>query len=116
MDLHEACKYIRSLLGNYYNPNKTMSQLAEFKTKGLSYEDICERVSYWYEVRKGEPSKSQGGIGILNFIESEFQEWKNTQDNLQKVKGNLKDFKLDNNPSQIVHVKVDRTYKLPDSN
>lgn len=115
MNLNEACKYIKTKLGVFYNPNKVRQQLLEMEHKGLSYADVCERIAYWYDIKDGDASKSAGGIAIINYIEREFQEWKEAQTGAQRIKDNFKNFKLDNEPPQVVHVKMDTTYKLPNS-
>lgn len=115
MDIAEACKFIKDKLGRFYNPEKVRTQLLEMQQHGLSFNDVCERVAYWYDIRDGDASKSGGGIAIINYIERDFKEWKKTQTETQKAKDNFKDFKLDNEPPQIIRVKMDNTYKLPNS-
>ena len=48
MTFVEACEYIQSKLGFYYNAKKVNAQLKQFRTQGMSYDDICERVMYWW--------------------------------------------------------------------
>ena len=117
MTFVEACEYIQSKLGFYYNAKKVNAQLKQFRTQGMSYDDICERVMYWYDHSgKGDPSKSNGGIAIISFIEVAFQQWKKSQQQLEQKKKSLDDFKLDTNKSsKIISVKMDKDFKLPNS-
>ena len=81
MDITEACKFIKDKLGRFYNPEKVRTQLLEMQHHGLSFNDVCERVAYWYDVRNGDASRSAGGI---------FKSGKKLKLKLKKLKITLK--------------------------
>ena len=115
MNYNEACQFIKSKLGMYYIPDKVDQHLRTYKKRGLSYDEIVDRVRFWYDYSgEGDPAKSGGGIAILSYIETRYLEWKKEQTEKDEAKSKLKDFKLkDEEPIQVA-VKIDKTFKLPE--
>ncbi len=79
--------YMRHMLGELYSKNKIDKQIKDFIAEGKTAEGINKTIKYWYEVKKSDPSKAQGGIGIVGYIYGEAMEYyKTREENLQKNK------------------------------
>lgn len=76
------------LLG-VYNYQKVSSQLKRYEGQGLSYSEINDILYYWYDVRKEDPKKSNGGIAIIDYILNDYRQWKEEQKKTEKMLKNL---------------------------
>lgn len=63
--------YLKRDLKMALNFNKFLSQWKSFLKKGMTAKGIYFTLRYFYEVRKGDVSKSENGIGIIPFIYEE---------------------------------------------
>lgn len=72
------------LLG-VYNYQKVSSQLKRYEGQGLSYSEINDILYYWYDVRKEDPKKSNGGIAIIDYILNDYRQWKEEQKKTEKM-------------------------------
>ena len=77
--------YICELFG-YKKPSvKVYQQMASYYERGVSYSDMLLALKYFYEIKKGDISKSQGGIGIIPYVLEEAKEFV-TLEQLEKDK------------------------------
>lgn len=61
-------KKMRDLLGEGYSRNKVDRQIKEYLDEGKTASGIFHTLEYWYDVKKADPSKAYGGIGIVPHI------------------------------------------------
>lgn len=90
-DLLAIC---RQYLGkSYYNYRKVVSQIQEYTDDiGLTYEQIAKVLEYWYVVKKADPKKSGGGIGILPHIYREALSYWERQEQFQKTYNKVQNY------------------------
>ena len=73
-------------LFNYKKPSvKIYQQMSNYYERGVSYSDMLLALKYFYEIKKGDLSKSQGGIGIIPYILDEAKEF-STLEKIEKEK------------------------------
>ena len=83
LERKNLCDYICNLFG-YKKPSvKAYQQMSSYYDRGVSYADMLLALKYFYEVKKGDISKSQGGIGIVPYILDEAKEF-STLEELKK--------------------------------
>lgn len=61
----------KKYLGNGYNHSKVDNQVKALLKEGKTEIGILRAIEYWYETKKGDPSKACGGIGIVKSIYGE---------------------------------------------
>ena len=95
--------FLAAAMGEYYSPTKIKNQINKTTKEGYSLEDICDTMHWWYEVQKGDPSKSNGGIGIFSYIYPDYIKYKNNQDKNANINKNkiLEDY-VDNVPLEVI--------------
>lgn len=60
--------YIKELFGYTNIPEKVNRQIKKYiKENNYSYSGIYKTLKYWFEVKKGDIEKANGGIGIVPF-------------------------------------------------
>lgn len=70
----------QSYLGKNYNKKLVASQMKRMLGT-ISLEEIANALCYWYTVKKEDPEKSRGGIGIVEYICQESNAyWKRVQE------------------------------------
>lgn len=75
LDRKKLSDYICELFG-YKKPSvKIYQQMTSYYNKGISYADMLLALRYFYEVKKGDINKSQGGIGIITYVLEEAKEF-----------------------------------------
>lgn len=79
MNRQELLKLIRNTLGKYYSYPRVNKQLNSYIENGHSLDEIAGCFKYFYEVQNGDPSRSNGGIAILDYIFSEYHVWQEEQ-------------------------------------
>lgn len=85
LERKELIDYICELFG-YKKPSvKVYQQMTNYYEKGVSYADMLLTLKYFYEIKKGDINKSQGGIGIIPYIINEAKEF-STLEQLEKDK------------------------------
>jgi len=68
LDRKKLVDYICELFG-YKKPSvKVYQQMTSYYNKGISYADMLLALRYFYEVKKGDINKAQGGIGIITYV------------------------------------------------
>lgn len=73
-------------LFSYKKPSvKIYQQMSNYYERGVSYSDMLLALKYFYEIKKGDLSKSQGGIGIIPYILDEAKEF-STLEKIEKEK------------------------------
>ena len=94
--------FLAEKMGEYYSPTKIKNQINKTTKEGYSLEDICNTMYWWYEVQKGDPSKSNGGIGIFSYVYPDYIKYKNNQDKKANINRNkILDDYIDNVPLEI---------------
>ena len=63
--IHEK---MRVLLGPNYSKTKISRQIKELLMEGKTEQGIYNTLCYWYDIKKSDPSKANGGIGIVSFV------------------------------------------------
>lgn len=68
LDRKKLINYICELF-NYKKPSvKVYQQMSSYYERGISYSDMLLSLKYFYEIKKGDINKSQGGIGIIPYV------------------------------------------------
>lgn len=68
-DKEQLEKYIKELFGYKQLPIKVKKQIKQYKEEfDYSYSAIYKTLRYWFEVRKGEIEKANGGVGIVPYV------------------------------------------------
>lgn len=57
----------KKYLGDYYVEASVKRQATELSQK-YSVKDICDALKYFYDIKQNDPSKSNGGINIVDYI------------------------------------------------
>ena len=80
---------MRQLLQDGYSKYKIDKQIKQFVDDGKTISGIYKTLDYWYNIKKADTSKANGGIGIVPFVYQEARNyWKEqakNQENFQKV-------------------------------
>lgn len=70
----------KNYLGTYYNKKKITAQIKRL-TNSMSLEEIASTLDYWYRIRQEDPSKSKGGIGIVEYVKEDAEKyWKHLEE------------------------------------
>lgn len=85
LDRKALVDYICELF-SYKKPSvKVYQQMSKYYEHGISYADMLLALKYFYEIKKGDISKSQGGIGIITYVLDEAKEF-STLEKIEKEK------------------------------
>ena len=85
LDRKKLCDYICEVYG-YKGPSPKMyQQMTSYYERGISYSDMLLALKYFYEVEKGDPNKSQQGIGIIPYVLDRAKEYTSLEE-LEKNK------------------------------
>ncbi len=109
LDRKKLIDYVCELF-NYKKPSvKVYQQMSSYYEYGISYADMLLALKYFYEIKKGDINKSQGGIGIIPYVLEEAKEFatleKIEQDKLiQKFEENA----LEKKETKYIHVAEQR--------
>lgn len=102
LERKQLIDYVCELFG-YKKPSiKVYQQMANYYERGVSYADMLLTLKYFYEIKKGDISKSQGGIGIIPYVLDEAKEFV-TLEQMEKDKL-IK--KFENNIAEIKETKI----------
>lgn len=82
--------FLAKVMGEFYSPTKIKNQINKTTKEGYKLKDICDTMIWWYGVNKGDPSKSNGGIGIFSYIYPDYIKYKNNQDKKADINKNKK--------------------------
>lgn len=95
--------FLAEKMGEYYSPTKIKNQINKTTKEGYSLEDICNTMYWWYGVQNGDPSKSNGGIGIFSYIYPDYIQYKKNQEKISQININKKinDY-VDDVPEEVV--------------
>ena len=97
--------FLEKIMGEYYSPKKVKNQINKITKDGYELEDICNTMHWWYEEQKGDPSKSNGGIGIFTYVYGDYINYKNHKEqiaNLNKGK-KIEDYISTESSNIIIH-------------
>ena len=105
LERKQLVDYICELF-NYKKPSvKIYQQMSNYYERGVSYSDMLLALKYFYEIKKGDINKSQGGIGIVPYVLEEAKEFvtleKIEQDKLVKK---FENSTIEQKETKIIHV------------
>ena len=102
LDRKKLCDYICEIYG-YKGPSPKMyQQMTAYYERGISYSDMLLALKYFYEVEKGDPNKSQQGIGIIPYVLDRAKEYAS----LEELEKNKLIEKFEQNAIQDKPIKV----------
>lgn len=94
-EVNDLLEYVKSILGNTMVMSKTTKQVDEYLKNGRTCSGIRNALRYWYEIKGNDISKSGGGIGIVDYIYDEandyFEHKEKIRDRMSNIDGNLID-------------------------
>lgn len=101
LERKQLCDYICELF-SYKKPSvRIYQQMTSYHNKGVSYSDMLLTLKYFYEIKKGDINKSQGGIGIIPYVLEEAKEFAT----LEKIEQDKLIAKFEQN-EQIKEIKI----------
>ena len=94
---HMIHEKMNQVCAGEYSRAKVNSQINNFIAQGISEDDILLTLNYWFDVRKEDPAKANGGIGIVGFVIDDAKRYYNNLNKASRVNANIniKDY-LDN--------------------
>ena len=93
-DLLALEDYIKKTFPNIVTP-KVKAQISKFnKEYGYTYSGMMKTLIYFYEIKKNDITKANGGIGIIPYIYNEAKEYYMAMDQVQKsnIKKDVKEY------------------------
>lgn len=99
---NDIIDYCKELYGACCNVKRIKKQIKEYIDEGKSMKDIYMTLRYWYEIKHKDPSKAQGGIGIVGYVYQEAMQW---CDKMSRIKSKHV-VALDEKPPVTVTVKT----------
>lgn len=81
---------ISSLCKEQYSKQKVTKQINSYLKEGKSEIGILRALEYWYDIKKGDPAKANGGIGIVSYIYGEAAEYFSQQEQLKNINKNIR--------------------------
>ena len=95
-------EYLSNVMGEYYSAAKIRNQLNKITKEEYELDDVCNTMYWWYDIKKGDPSKSNGGIGIFSYIYTDYLQYKKNQEKISMINTNksLKEY-VDEEPEQV---------------
>lgn len=75
LERKKLCDYVCELLNYKKLSVRIYQQMANYYERGVSYTDMLFALKYFYEIKKGDINKSQGGIGIIPYVLDEAKEF-----------------------------------------
>lgn len=89
----ELLAVCRHYLGQHYYYRKVVDQIKEYvENIGLTFDDIARVLVYWYDVKKADPAKSGGGIGIVPHIYQEALTYYEEQKQFQEIADSIVEY------------------------
>jgi hypothetical protein len=77
----------KEYLGSTFIRYKTENQINAYIKDGKNPKDIYNALIYWFEIKKGDPSAANGGIGIVDYIYDEsLKYYKRVEENAERYK------------------------------
>ena len=58
----------------------------------MTFDDIARILVYWYDVKKADPARAGGGIGIVPHIYKEALKYYETQKQFQEVADSIQEY------------------------
>lgn len=98
----ELQSFLKQKMGQYYSYQKIRTHINKITKDEYELQDICDTMHWWYDVKKGDPSKSNGGIGIFSFVYPDYLIYKEGQQKKSLINKNkeLNDF-VDSIPIEV---------------
>ena len=69
--LQEIHEKMSKLCGDAYSRSKITNQIKKYIAEGKTLDGILQSLCYWYDYKNSDPSKANGGIGIVGYIYDE---------------------------------------------
>ncbi len=89
----ELLAVCRHYLGSHYYYRKVVDQIKEYTDGiGLTFDDIARILVYWYDVKKADPARAGGGIGIVPHIYKEALEYYEAQKQFKEVANSIQEY------------------------
>lgn len=66
--IHEK---VKDICGTEYSRSRVEKQIDQLLDNGRTLDGILKTLDYWFDVKHGDPSKANGGIGIVDFVYGE---------------------------------------------
>ena len=89
----ELLAVCRHYLGSHYYYRKVVDQIKEYTDGiGLTFDDIARILVYWYDVKKADPARAGGGIGIVPHIYKEALEYYEAQKQFKEVADSIQEY------------------------
>lgn len=66
---------MRTVLGAAYTKTKIDNQLKNLIEGGRSPDGILKTLEYWYDIKGNDPKAANGGIGIVDYVYNEAQDY-----------------------------------------
>lgn len=95
---------VKELCGQDYVKSRVDNQIKENLKEGRTLKGILQALDYWYDVQKHDPKEAYGGIGIVEYI---YQDAQNYFERKQKLCINF-----DKVPEEKVKKMLDNKEKL----
>ena len=89
----------KEFLGSTYSKTKVTRQIKKYIEDGHSPSEIYNALVYWYEIKKNSAEKANDGIGILEYIWDEVE-------NYYTKKADIKKHNLEVNEKDLFEPKV----------
>lgn len=115
-ELTQLKAYISQVYGDKVNWKLVTKQIKDFKQKnGYSYSGMLKSLTYFYDVKKNSTEKSNGGIGIIEYVYNEAYNYylalfiaKNQNTNISKEKflNNQKEIEISSVPRRNKKIKL----------
>lgn len=69
LDYEQLILYIKKILKESYVDAKVKKQIMSFKKQyNYTYSGMLKTLQWWYEIKKNQVDKANGGIGIIPFV------------------------------------------------
>ena len=75
LERKKLCDYVCELLNYKKLSVRIYQQMANYYERGVSYTNMLLALKYFYEIKKRDINKSQGGIGIIPYVLDEAKEF-----------------------------------------
>ena len=94
-DYEELTNYIEKLFGIGYVSAKVAKQIKDFReTYAYTYSGMLGTLVYWYEIKKAQIDKAQGGIGIIPYIYEQAKEYYGKIKQANELNADIKNYKI----------------------
>lgn len=92
--IQEIHQKMKDLCGEKYSKSKIEKQIKSLLKDGKTEIGILKTLEYWYDERQEDPNKANGGIGIVDYVYGQAQDFyfKKEQNKNRYVNKNIQNF------------------------